>query len=270
MRFLKLLSTAKTWKTFVFEVAVIVVGVGIALSAEQLLSQYNNKKAANAAHEHIVNDLYRLQINMLNRLAIAPCTKQRIESLETHLMEREGLWSPPPRPFEETFTKETKGAQFIPLPFSDWPDGTWQSALESGAASYMKTKDFSILSTIFESVATIKTKQNTEAELIGALHHLAHSSPMSYEERRNVFSTLGKFGAANEYIESLSRQIVRLIQKVMSETQINREDFSSGKAANQVRQLIEESTPRKLYPSCYDESQWVEFLEYLDGFVEER
>jgi len=38
MRFFRNIGTSRGWKTFAFEVAVIAVGVGLALTAEDLLT----------------------------------------------------------------------------------------------------------------------------------------------------------------------------------------------------------------------------------------
>jgi len=209
-----------------------------------------------------------LQIAISERLAAAPCTKERSKKIGVALMKDEVNWTPILVDFQKDLSEIDWSYRLIPIPLRYWSKETWESAIASGAASNMSNAQFNTLSTFFGAIELISHEHDNEVRLLGSLMHLNHAGPMSSYERRATFSKLGELEASNREIESMAIQLKALTLNVLEETPIDVDDFTNGRVAASIRKIIKDSPIKKLYPSCYDESQWDDLLSFLDDLTE--
>ncbi len=251
-------------KAFLFEVVVIAVGVGAALGAEELISNYNKKKSADKAYKVIRNSLLTIQVNISERLAAQACTAQVLEALSEQLMREEDRWTPKVSPLKKSIDGSSYDPM-IPIPFSTWEAASWQSAISSGVAANMNRSLFRELSQIYTAVDMIQHAQTEELRLLGSLGHLTQAGPLSFDQRRTTYSLLSELGVSNEIIYSVSRQLSSLIPSVVEKYPASTEKHKILETKEYISNFKNRSNIRKHYPSCYDESQWEVVLKTLDG-----
>lgn len=271
MRFFRNIGTSRGWKTFAFEVAVIAVGVGLALTAEDLLTTYNKKKAAELAFENTASDLFWLHVSASERLSTAECSTKRRNAIRDALMKNEGEWTPIPLEVATTPEDESLSYMLLPIPLSNWPTETWKSAVASGAAANMGPERFSQLNRIFGLGDLIRKHQGNEIRLLGTLSHLRHAGPMSSFERRVAASKLGELTASNTLIKSLAEPLQKLTLELIHKYSLsNYDEVTQGTLASSIRKQIQESTIKRLYPSCYKDDQLDDLLLLLDEVIVEN
>ena len=81
------------WREFVGEIAIIVIGVLIALGAEYLIEQWHWHEQADIADAAFRNELLEVGGVAYERLIIQPCLQGRIGELSNHLSETTERWN---------------------------------------------------------------------------------------------------------------------------------------------------------------------------------
>ena len=73
------------WRQFMGEVGIIVLGVLIALAAEQIVHDFNEKRKTEEAQERIKDELGTSLGLGVERIAVSPCVQNRLRTLATEL-----------------------------------------------------------------------------------------------------------------------------------------------------------------------------------------
>lgn len=84
MRF-QLLKPLQGWRSFLGEVAIIVLGVLIALGAQEILQSFNERRLAREARTNIRAELGSNLAGMKSRDRIEPCIQDRLNAVAAHL-----------------------------------------------------------------------------------------------------------------------------------------------------------------------------------------
>src|SRR5437879_4430558 len=81
------------WRAFVGEVGIIVVGVLIALGAEQAAEDIHARQSGRQASHAFQAELAAQEVDAMERLAVQPCLTGQISALATKLSSfRGGVW----------------------------------------------------------------------------------------------------------------------------------------------------------------------------------
>ena len=93
MRFFRPIGDLKGWKRFGFEVAIIVIGLGITLIAQDLISNANRARATREAIDAVEVDLVQLYLHSSERLAVEPCRREQVRALADRIERSNGYWT---------------------------------------------------------------------------------------------------------------------------------------------------------------------------------
>jgi type II secretory pathway pseudopilin PulG len=148
------------WRAFVGEVGIIVVGVLIALGAEQVVQSVHERQVASAARESVRAEA-AINIGFIrDRLSTQACIDRRINELQT-ILSRSGEGSPTPQP---TWVSRP------PL----WPIffGRWEAATASGRNSPFSADEQGQFSALYRIFNEYDTKQVREQEVWAQLRTL--------------------------------------------------------------------------------------------------
>src|SRR5438270_9912729 len=116
------------WRAFVGEVGIIVLGVLIALTAEQLVESrqwHRNVAEAEATMTKELGEDDGAQAE--TRIALSACFRQQLDNLDRALL-----------------TERDRGVPFaapriVAPPFRTWDDNAWRAAVSGNATSHMST-----------------------------------------------------------------------------------------------------------------------------------
>jgi len=84
------------WKAFCNEIAVIVIGVLIALALEALVEWAHWQHKAEDGEVRLKVELQQLAFYAAEQIATAPCVQKQLNELESHMLASKGTMNPAP------------------------------------------------------------------------------------------------------------------------------------------------------------------------------
>ena len=159
------------WRALIGEVGIIVLGVLIALAAEQTAEWLHWRYKAGQADTQLRSDAAVVLDQMLERLAIQSCQDRRLLQIKAQLLVSGPAWAPL-APF---YTRGAPAGSVYAHPMQDWPRAAWQNAVASTAANYLAGSRLANYAVIFNAAQREADDQATEHEMSSQLNLLGSS-----------------------------------------------------------------------------------------------
>ena len=195
------------WREFLGEVGIIVIGVGIALGAEQMVSTWHWQREVSDSDRRISRDLGEDLVNAYERLAINTCLQPRLAELRDELLKDQANW-PGSR---ANFAKDLYNPGFPSVyrtPNRTWSRAAWETASNGETLGHFGAERVTQFANLFDAASTLERGQAEEAETAASLGDLAFPGPISATERRANLKLVAKLDALNARIMFESRQIL--------------------------------------------------------------
>ena len=156
-----------SWREFASEIAVIVIGICIALIGEQIVEKIHEYVVAGEAREQVDLEMATDFAVLSNRTRSEPCIARRIAALD-RLLATAG-------------TPAYVAPTWIGRP-SSWDNQTaiWQAASQSGRMALLPINEQKTISFVYSQIAALQGVQADEPEQwahLQALQGVAHPSP---------------------------------------------------------------------------------------------
>ena len=206
MRFFRQIGDLKGWKRFGFEVAIIVVGLGLTLIAQDLISNANRARATREAIDAVEVELVMLYLHSSERLAVEPCRREQIRALGDRIERSNGYWT---AEIPESINRNTEHMvlpRVLRSPRRPWSDATWRALLASDAAIDMDRQRFMQISAVFVATEGYRERQDAAFDLAGELSHLAISGPFDAAQRREAYAKLSRLASMEGIMTVHARQ----------------------------------------------------------------
>lgn len=185
------------WKRFAFEVAIIVVGVLLAIWLEGIVSDRRTAKEAEYHRSLIENQLAGYRIDAIERIAVEPCRIEQFEALRDALMNGKGDW-----PGSEAVLKEAgitaipspnRRSSLIATPSRVFSFSTFDAARQAGVLDFFKPYEV-VRYQVFYGVAERHRGFERDIHALNArLFRLNVPGPMGAQERRAALADLAEF-----------------------------------------------------------------------------
>ena len=195
MRFFRPIAGLTGWQRFGFEVAIIVIGVGLAMLADQLITNANRKAETRQAMQAVNSDLLFILFYTSERMAIEPCRHEQVERLVARLDEDGEDWQAEAANFVNAPVNPMVLPQVLRTPIRNWPDGAWKALLASDIAVYIDRDRFIELSGIFDVAREVRDLQTEALAIKGELAYLASPGMLEPAERRAAHAKIGRLSA---------------------------------------------------------------------------
>ena len=137
------------WREFAGEVGIIVVGVLIALGAEQVVETIHWEREALHAREAISSELADHYVTASEIVIAQPCIDQQLATLERGLLRR-GAYAAAPS------FHSAMGDSPYRAPTRVWADYVWRSAASEGAVSHFEPNLRFLLSGYYAQLETMR------------------------------------------------------------------------------------------------------------------
>lgn len=195
------------WREFAGEVGVIVLGVLIALGAQQLLSDWQWRNDVRDADQRMRAELSFDLAVAYERYAIDPCLRPRLAELRDELMRNDPTWPGSRARFAKDFYKSGFPSVYR-TPNRGWSQATWLTALDGGVIGHFKPDRVEQLSASFGDVAILDRIQTEEADESETLGDLAFAGPITPAERRTNLKLVAKLDALNARMLAISKRLI--------------------------------------------------------------
>lgn len=232
------------WREFVGEVGIIVIGVLIALAAEQLVETIHDHQAATHASAAIKWELARQRLDALERLAVQPCLTGQLNRLSAKLAAfKGGEWTAMPMKVAQEGVNSSQWStiQAYRAPERLWVSEAWQTARSNGSLNYLPDATVSAYAELYNRGDPIRLLQGQETDAAADLAPLALDGQLDLATRASLLGKVAKVDHANAVIVYEARALV-------AELSPRLRDLPRQTIDSQVTKML--AVERKLRGSC--------------------
>lgn len=171
-------------REFIKEVGIIVLGVLIALGAEQAVEALHWRHKVDEGRKAIREELGQSAYYARERVALGKCLEDRLAFLQGRLEAAGDRWEGQPwsrlqgRAFDEGDAYAT--------PVREWPSQVWEALVADGSAAHFPHKEMLQLANIYQYVETTRADNVRERAEIAPLAVLGRSFPLGEAARYRI------------------------------------------------------------------------------------
>jgi hypothetical protein len=200
------------WREFLVEIGTIVIGVLIALAAEQAAEAVHWHYQAAQAEAAIGGELEADLAQMAEREEIDPCIRKRIAELRDKLIQPGTQWkadpqmlaSPPPTVLPSAYR----------TPSRLWFRNAWQTAVTNDSVSHMSPDRAAVYGATYRQVEHINDLQDSEFQAEQQMTALSYDLVLSPDKRQDYLNPLGRLDALNDLIVAISQQSLDHVARI--------------------------------------------------------
>lgn len=187
------------WREFAGEVGIIVIGVLIALGAQQLVEDWQWRGDVRAADRRMTKEIGFDLANAYERFAIDSCLRPRLAELRDQLLKNDPTWPGSHAKFANDLYRSGFPSAYR-TPGRSWLQASWLTALNGEVLGHFRPDRAQQLATLFDNVALLKQSQSEEEDTAQSLGDLAFAGPMSSAERRANLKVVARLDALDARI----------------------------------------------------------------------
>lgn len=201
------------WRAFVGEVGIIVLGVLIALSAEQVVQSIHDRYLARQALDHIRSELAYDSAFAAERVALGGCMRASFADLRQRLIASGDNWPGlQGKPLNGAARVSPSTSLFASMPFMSsprrlWPVSAWSEATSSGVFNRGEARFFNYAA-LYAMVEWLGRLQDHEVEDYTKLMPFDVPQRLDPSARLELLRDLGAVDADNANMERLASVFV--------------------------------------------------------------
>jgi hypothetical protein len=200
------------WREFAGEVGIIVVGVLIALAAEQVVETVIWHSRAAEARDQLRYEVGHEFLLTQERRAVGDCIDAQLDGMEAAILSGGSKMQPLPLYREAGPTTEL--AYTLRTPSRSWSDSAWQSVLTQGLAEHLTAEERELLPIHYSQMARVSAASRDEDEAVGELVALAKPLPLDATVRSAFVRMIEGERWRNRLMANLSAQMIETIEKL--------------------------------------------------------
>lgn len=195
------------WREFIGEVGIIVVGILLALGAEQLIEQRHWREQAALAKEAMKGDLANAALMGYERMAIKPCLDARITELAGRLQNGGDRWPASPLKFVSSTALNVLPMAYR-TPSRPVPIDAWDNALANGTLDHLPPDQVTAFSGLFNQVRHWEQLNGEEQAAASRLTPLSFDRHLDERSRSEFLAQLAEVDRIDALITLISGQII--------------------------------------------------------------
>ncbi len=205
------------WRAFAGEVGVIVLGVLIALAAQQAADEWRWGQEVGRTKADLDGEILKNAATGAERVAVNRCLTARRAELGKEIAASNGRWTA--NPFQAGreatgITMERALPVVYRAPTRVFTTDAWEQAKSTGILNHMKSDEVSHYSAIYEQIADLRSLNREEWRTIPALSFMAFDGSMDTGLRERALSTVATLDAFNGLIVLVAKQIATAAEQL--------------------------------------------------------
>jgi hypothetical protein len=195
------------WREFVGEVGIIVIGVLIALGAEQLVATLHWRSEVRETDQRLVREMAMNLSSAYERFAIDACLRPRLTELRDQLLASGTRW-PGSR---ATLANDVYHSEFPSVyrtPDRPWSQTSWRTALSGDNLNHFDAQRVLEFSALHDDVDALDKTQAEETRASAMLGDLAFAGPISPADRRADLKSVVMLDSLDARMLYLARQLI--------------------------------------------------------------
>jgi len=194
------------WREFLGEVGIIVIGVLIALAAEQAIELLHWKHVAAAARVSVGEELKEEVFWASEMVITQPCVDRQLQQLETAVL-APGAFKPVPSYSEGQLSFAFRA------PSRPWSTSIWQSMSSDGTAAHFDRKTRLGLALTYSLVVYLREHNATAEQLKERLSALSRPIELDVATRANLVADIEQDRNLYQLMALVSDQTIGQVEK---------------------------------------------------------
>jgi hypothetical protein len=213
-------------RDFLAEVGIIVLGVLLALAAEQAVEAMHWAHKVEQAKDPLKGELHDIYVSAAERIETEACLNQRLDALEAKVLAAGATWAAAGAPGTPP---GASSAEVYHTPYRIWGDSVWRSVEAEGLGSHLSQKTRLGLSFVYNEA--VRAREENALEWRDGARFSILNRPIATDPttRAQLLSLIQSQRQANKLLTIMGRQIVdrvrtdRLLQPVPTEAEVKAE-----------------------------------------------
>jgi hypothetical protein len=201
------------WRAFAGEIAIIVIGVLIALGAQSMIERWHWRGETQIAEQAFRDELGSTAGFAYERLIIQPCLRRRITEISQNLGERGPAWKASPMAVSNKLYLNVLPVVYR-APTRPFATDGWHSAIANGTLSHLPPAKVRAVSALYDQVADFETLQEEEAKAAAKLAPLGFDRNLDDQSRTTMLSLLGEVDRINSLVALNASQFIEAIREL--------------------------------------------------------
>lgn len=209
----KLPTPIHGWRVLAGEIGVIVVGVLIALGAQQLVERREWSQKAAATEEAIKAELGAAAGFSYERRIIQPCLQGKIRELTDKLVTNDGAWIASPMKFSPgQYRNVMPPAYRAPSRTFLWD--AWTTAMADGTVNHMPAARVQLYSALYNQVEHMARLQEEEQRAGASLTPLSYNARFDDRTRGEMIARLAEVDRINSLMTLIGGQVIGALREL--------------------------------------------------------
>ncbi|WP_118856366.1 hypothetical protein [Sphingomonas mesophila] len=223
------------WAKLAGEVGVIVLGVLIALAAQQAVEEWRWSKEVERTKADLDAEILANVALGAERVALNPCLSARLDELATTLAKSDGQWTANPYRLGTGRAAQT-AERTMPLvyraPLRSFLSDSWEQAKSTGLLLHMDPDEVAAYSEIYSAITDLAATNKEEWKVIPELAVLAFDGPLDPAMRERALARVAALDSYNALMVLIARQQAEAAKSLEGRLPIeviegSRENFAS-------------------------------------------
>lgn len=225
---LKLPRPLNGWRVFAGEVGVIVLGVLIALAAQEAVEDLRWREEVRLTEDALAIEIAASVLHASERQMVNRCLSNRLAHLIGKVNSTEGPWSGDPMPVQQS------AATGVPVsyphayrtPNRPWSNDVWEAAQNGGVFNHMTRERVAAFSKVYARMEGLRGVNAFEHQVFPQLLYLSFDTQLDASARQQALALLGRLDWLNGTIFLDGERLideVRALRLDFSRTNLKRE-----------------------------------------------
>ena len=198
-------SPSMGWPAFWSEILIVVLGVVIALTANEAVQQWNWRNKVAEAETRLQGDITWAFLWAAEKSVSEPCVDAQLAALSRTVLESGDTLAPVPT------ISTLAGEAVVRMPSRPYRFPVWEALLGDGTASHFSPQRLAILGRISNEVAQARAYEAETRALGGSLLVMRDPLPLDPMVRAELLTRINALRSVWQYERMYARQHMRLI-----------------------------------------------------------
>ena len=230
------------WNAVGWEVAIVVLGVVIALAAQQAVETARWREEVRRTEEALTAEIAESVVHASERQMIGPCLRDRLNHLIGKVSSNSGPWRGDPMPLYRLSATTVRSAPAsYRTPNRKWNDNVWESAQSGEVFGHMPRERLMAFSRVYTIMEGLRKDNEIEHQIFPQLLYLSFDTQLDAPARQQALAALGR-------LDWLNATTLLDGKRLIEEARAMRLDFSRTNLKSELVRI--EGEQRRLRGAC--------------------